>query len=385
MYRLDPPRQALVDRAAAVAKDHIAPGAVEADAQGTFPRAALDALGKAGLLGLNVPAAYGGLGADLRTVCAVVDTVARACASTAMIYKMHLCAIANYAAAPEPPADILRAAAEGRHLATLAWSEKGSRSHFWAPVSQPRAGADGALALDAEKSWVTAAGEADSYSVSTRRAGGGSPMESMLYLLRRDDPGLSVAGPWNGLGMRGNASAPMRLRGTPLPADRALCGEGKGLETMLGVVLPVFNLGNAAVSCGIAEAAVAATQKHLTSTGFEHTGTKLADLPNLRSRLARMRIETDKARAHLVATLDSIESPGPTTQLMVLESKAQAADMALDVTDLAMRACGGAAFSRHLGVERQFRDARAAAVMAPTSDVIQDFIGRALCGMELFA
>jgi alkylation response protein AidB-like acyl-CoA dehydrogenase len=49
-----------------------------------------------------------------------------------------------------------------------------------------------------------------------------------------------------------------------------------------------------------------------------------------------------------------------------------------------MRACGGAAFSRHNSVERNFRDARAIAVMAPTTDVLLDFIGRAVCGMPLF-
>jgi alkylation response protein AidB-like acyl-CoA dehydrogenase len=69
---------------------------------------------------------------------------------------------------------------------------------------------------------------------------------------------------------------------------------------------------------------------------------------------------------------------------MVLESKAAAAESAIKVTDLGMQACGGAAFSRHLSLERNFRDARAGSVMAPTSDVLQEFIGRALCGMELF-
>ena len=49
-----------------------------------------------------------------------------------------------------------------------------------------------------------------------------------------------------------------------------------------------------------------------------------------------------------------------------------------------MQACGGAAFSKHLTLERNFRDSRAASVMAPTSDVLHDFIGRALCGMDLF-
>ena len=71
---------------------------------------------------------------------------------------------------PEQAEPYLRAAAAGEHLSTLAWSERGSRSHFWAPVSQAVA-EDGAVALSAEKSWVTAAGQADGYVVSTRSAG----------------------------------------------------------------------------------------------------------------------------------------------------------------------------------------------------------------------
>jgi alkylation response protein AidB-like acyl-CoA dehydrogenase len=54
------------------------------------------------------------------------------------------------------------------------------------------------------------------------------------------------------------------------------------------------------------------------------------------------------------------------------------------VTDLAMRTCGGAAFGKRVSVERNFRDARAAGVMAPTTDHLYEFIGRALCGMEVF-
>jgi alkylation response protein AidB-like acyl-CoA dehydrogenase len=97
-----------------------------------------------------------------------------------------------------------------------------------------------------------------------------------------------------------------------------------------------------------------------------------------------MRIATDRARAHLVSALDAVENPGPATMLMVLEIKASASETAIQVTDVGMRACGGAAFSKQLGLERYFRDARAASVMAPTTDHAYEFIGRALCGMELF-
>jgi len=67
----------------------------------------------------------------------------------------------------------------------------------------------------------------------------------------------------------------------------------------------------------------------------------------------------------------------------VLEVKAAAAEAALAVTDTAMRICGGAAFRKEVGIERLFRDARAASIMAPTSDVLYDFIGRVMCGLPL--
>jgi alkylation response protein AidB-like acyl-CoA dehydrogenase len=153
---------------------------------------------------------------------------------------------------------------------------------------------------------------------------------------------------------------------------------------MLGIVLPLFQVGSAAVALGIAESAVQKTAAHLTHATLEHQGASLATVQPLRARLAQMRIETDRARAHLAAVIDSIETPAPTTQLLVLEAKAAATEAAVTVTDLAMRACGGAAFAKPLGIERLFRDARAPIVMSPSTDQAHDFIGRALCGMEVF-
>ena len=318
-------------------------------------------------------------------MAATLDTVAQRCSSTAMVYLMHMCGVACYAAAADKTEPLLREAAGGRHLSTLAFSEKGSRSHFWAPVSRASVnGGGGAVRVSAAKSFVTSAGHADGYVVSTLATNATSPVESTIYLVRGGDTGISVSGSWRGLGMRGNASAPMTLDNVALGAERALSAPGKGRDMMLGVVLPAFQVGSAAVAIGIAEAAVQATIRHVTQARLEHMNSSLADLPTLRAELARMRIETDRARAHLGAVLDSLENPGPATQLMVLEAKAAATEAAVAVTDMALRSCGGAAFGGAHGIERMFRDARAPIVMAPTSDQAYDFIGRALCGMEVF-
>jgi alkylation response protein AidB-like acyl-CoA dehydrogenase len=383
MYRLNDAQQRVVSEATAVAVADIGPEAARVDRDGAFPEGPIGALGQCGLLGLNVPASCGGRGQGIRTIAAVLEVVGRHCSSTAMIYLMHLCGVACYAAAPEKTEPQLRAAAQGKHLSTLAFSETGSRSHFWAPVSRAVAG-NGGVHVSANKSFVTSAGRADGYVVSTLAPAATQPLESSLYLVLRGDKGVRVSGTWKGVGMRGNASAPMTLENVALGEARALSAPGKGLDMMLGVALPVFQIGSAAIAVGIAEAAVQATIGHLTHARFEDTHDTLAQLPTLRARVAEMRVQTDRARAHLAAVLDSLESPGPETQLLVLEVKAVATEAAVSVTDTAMRACGGAAFGGAHGIERLFRDARAPIIMAPTTDQAYDFIGRALCGLELF-
>jgi alkylation response protein AidB-like acyl-CoA dehydrogenase len=159
---------------------------------------------------------------------------------------------------------------------------------------------------------------------------------------------------------------------------------GAGAKTMLEVVLPWFAVGTAAMSNGLARAAVGATAEHMKATGFEHLGTGLRDLPTLRARLAQMFVRVEASRSLLGRALDEIEAGVPEAPLFVLGTRRAALDAALEVTDLAMRACGGAAFSKHLPVERLFRDARAGWVMAPTVDHLDDFIGKALTGLPLF-
>ncbi len=374
-----------VARAEQVAREALAPHADMVDETGQWPEAALAGLAESGLLGLTVAPELGGGGAGPVVVSEVIRTLAEACASTAMITMMHVCGTAVISQAETLPVreQVLREITAGRHLTTLAFSEKGSRSHFWAPISQAAREGDTDL-LTASKSWVTSAGQAHSYIVSTRSATGTEPTESTLYYVPASTPGLEVSGGWNGTGLRGNASAPMSLERAPVPSAYRVSGEGEGFGAMLSVVLPWFQLCSAAVSVGLCRAATEGTRRHLLASRLEHLGQSLADLMNLRARLAQMQILTDAQLAFLRHVAGRMESPGPDTLLAVLESKAGAAETALQVTDLAMRTCGGAAFSKHLGVGRQFRDARAAWVMAPTTDVLHDFIGKALLDMPLF-
>ena len=223
--------------------------AVDRDAR--FPEETIGALADSGLLGLTIPRSAGGRGGGPAEFLETTRALASRCASSAMIYLMHTCAAQVTLAGAPAGADVLRGLASGERLGTLAFSERGSRSHFWAPVSQIANGS-----ISAQKSFVTSAGHASTYVVSTRPEGTDEPLTSSLYLVGGDASGVEVGPAWEGLGLRGNASAPMTFK-TPVAHAELLGEAGKGLDLMLGVVLPWFQLGSGAVSVGIAEGAVA--------------------------------------------------------------------------------------------------------------------------------
>ncbi len=363
----------------------IGAAAEEVDRTGSFPTASVQALADSGLLGLILTPEVGGLGGGPSALVDAVSGVASVCGSTSMVYLMHLSASAVTAAAPPPDGgeELLADLASGRRLATLAFSEKGSRSHFWAPVSQAVPTADGTVRVQADKSWVTAASEADVYIATALAPGAAGPTESNLYAIDRADPGVDVVGRFDGVGLRGNDSAPVRLD-VEVDEGRRLGEEGAGFGLMMQTVLPWFSLGNAAVCLGLAGTALERAIAHASGATFEHLDSTLADLPTIRAYLAKAWGDLSAHRALLAETALRVEEPDEGTVLAVLTTKAACNEAALRITDTAMRVAGGAAFSRQVGIERFARDARAGFVMAPTSDALFDFAGRALCGMDLF-
>src|SRR5262245_4930658 len=360
-----------------------AANADQVDADGAFPSAAVDALRGSGLLGLILPEAVGGLSAGPLEFTEVVRELAAACGSTAMVYLMHVAAAITVAAAPPPGMpELLSAMASGESLGTLAFSEKGSRSHFWAPVSTAALSDDGsAVKLRAEKSFVTSAGHADVYVVSAGSTSGVAG-DVDLYAIPALVGGLSVVAPFAGMGLRGNASSPMTIDAT-IPVTSRLGEQAGGFDMMMQAVLPWFNLGNAAVSLGLAGAAYVATVGHVGTARLEHLDQSLAALPTIRAQIARMGTTLAAQRAYLKSAAASISVPDDDTLTHVLGVKAAANDAALAITESAMRVCGGAAFSKHLPIERAFRDARAGAVLAPTADVLYDLYGKAVTGLPL--
>jgi alkylation response protein AidB-like acyl-CoA dehydrogenase len=357
----------------------IADNAVTVDRNGSFPSDSIDALKNTGLLGALTSKESGGLDLGLAGAARIVRRVAEECGSTAMVLTMHYCGVSVLEA--YGTSEVRKQAASGDHLSTLGFSEAGSRSHFWAPLST--AGArNGNVVLSAAKSWITSASHATAYVWSSRPLSANGL--STIWLVPASSPGLTVLGSFDGIGLRGNDSSPVSATNVEVPGSAMLGGDGEGFDIMMGVVLPVFAILNAACSNGLMAGGLRRTIAHVSATRHSDTSMSLAELPTIRNYIARMQIKADMSQALLEDTLSAIASKRADATLRVLECKAAAGETANEVLDLGMRVCGGAAFRKEVGVERFFRDARAAGVMAPTTDVLYDFIGKAVCGMPLF-
>jgi alkylation response protein AidB-like acyl-CoA dehydrogenase len=364
--------------------DRVCPGIIAqcapaVDGDGAFPSESIRALASAGLLGALSAKESGGLDLGLAGAARIVRRVAEECGSTAMVLTMHYSAAVVVEAFG--PVDMRRAVASGSHLTTLAFSEAGSRSHFWAPAGAAER-RNGHIVLNASKSWVTSASNAAYYVWSSRPVA--AEGLSTIWLVPASADGLQVSGPFHGLGLRGNDSLPVSAADVKVSPEAMLGSDGKGFDIMMSIVLPIFAVLSAACSVGLMAGGLRRTIEHATRTRHQDTGASLADLPTIRGYIARMQVKTDMCDALLTDTINAIAAARPDATLRVLECKTAAGETANEVLDLGMRVCGGAAFRKDVAVERFFRDARAAGVMAPTTDILYDFIGKAVCGMPLF-
>lgn len=353
------------------------------DSQARFPSEGVKLLGESGLMGLLVPAEQGGMAASADQFVVAVQTISSICASTGMIFVMHCCAVETVARHSTHFLALLKASAEGKHLSTLACSERGTGANFYASFSTSRLSGDDYI-LDADKCFVTSGEQADSYVVSTRAPGSDDCLSTSIYVVPKDASGLSFHGQWQGLGLRGNSSIALKLEGCRVPSQHLLGKPGAGLEIEMDTILPRFLLGSAAVYNGIAEAAFNATVSHLKERVHAHTGDNLALLPVARSRVAQMKVALDASMALTRQTARSFDAQGAAASLTgLLEAKQLSAKTAISVANASMECCGGTAYAGGLTVERHLRDAQAGVLMAPTNDISLDLIGRAALGLPL--
>ena len=277
---------------------------VERTDSGVWPEVSIRALQAAGLAGLVVPREYGGSGLGLRAVAGVCEIIGQVCGSTALCFGMHQVGSAVLAAkATERQAkEYLEPIAAGEHLTTLALSEPGTGSQFWLPETQVRQVDGGGWQVDGGKMFVTNGSKADSYVVSTVAADPSAPPgQFSCVVVPSDADGLSFAGSWDGVGMRGNSSLAARMDGVRLEPWALLGSPGDQIWYVFELIAPYFLTAMAGTYLGVAQAALNEAVEHLKERRHSHTGRTLAAEPVLQ---------------HKVGVAVGTGAAGPTTRLL---------------------------------------------------------------------
>ena len=374
-FPLSDTQRSWLETAQTVAAEALAPRAAETDLTGSFPAEQLAAVRDAGLMGLRADAEHGGAGEGLLTACLVTEALAKACPSTALIYKMHLESIEMVSRVPttEQATELVPKLTSGEWLSTVAGSEAGHKGGAWA--DSPKATVErvdgGYNVADIHKSFVTGAGVADVYFfMCSLEQEGGRPTQ-LMFQIRQEDLEWSIDEPWDGLGMRGNGSSPMTFNGF-LPDSRLLNPDAKPVD-FFPVVLGTY----AATYLGIAAGCFDLLHAHIAGAELAD-GRRMGDVEMIRARMARCKVEIERSRALLYsacAAFDEERHGGPQP---FFEAKAACDQLGTFVTSEAMTLGGGAAFAKKLPFERYFRDARAGMVMGLAHDIVIQTIGRSL-------
>lgn len=367
--------------ASAIATEILEPLAAEIDREARWPVEGLRALQKE-LGGLVIPRPLGGMGLGLLELAQTCEVLARECPSTAICFGMHCvgsAVIASKATAGQVHA-LVEPIARGEHLTTLALSEPGTGSHFYLPRAQLHA-TPGGYQLQGTKTFVTNGGHADSYVMSTTSAIADVPTLAGQFncvVVPANAPGLHWKEGWSGFGMRGNSARTVELEGVALGADALLGRPGDQIWYVFNVVAPNFLMAMAGTYLGIAAATLDEVRVHLKERRYAHSGAVLGDAPVVQHRLGTMFANVERTRQLIYRAAQAAETNAPDMLALVCSAKAEVADCVVQVVNDAMTLMGGLAYRDGSKLQRHLRDARAAPVMSPTTDLLRLWAGRAL-------
>lgn len=376
-------------------KSRFAPRAAEYDRDARFPAENWQDMRDAGLLGICVPKAHGGLGAGLRAYSTTAAEIGRYCGSTALTWNMHACSCLWTGAL----ADDLEMSEEDRReharrrslhyrrivgdgaIYAQPFSEGGDHAGAAggaAPVATSARRVDGGWVIDGKKIFASLAGSADYYGVLCGEAEPGerTPRRDATYIaVPAGSRGVEVVGDWDPLGMRGTVSRTLLFRGVFVEEDAVLMR--RGLFFQAASRWPHMFLALSPTYLGIAQAAFDFTVRYLRGEIAGAGPEKRRGSPAKQLAVAQMFVTLQQMKAlWFQATSDARVDPTREQALRALSAQYTVMEGANDLTRLAVRTCGGRSMLRSFPLERLYRDSRCGSLMLPwTAETCLERIG----------
>ncbi len=367
--------QAMIrDTARQFAERTLAPKAAVLDREHRFPKDSLAEAAELGLLGINVPADYGGVEAGAVAYSLAVTELARACAATTVATCVSnmvaevLCAFGD----EDQRSEHVPKLCSGEYVVGgFALSESGAGSDPGGMTTRARK-TDKGWVIDGSKLWITSGTDAGLFVVWARTSDAPGARGVSCFLVRSGTPGLSVGKPEDKLGQRGSPTTALEFDGVEV-GDEALLGELERGFPIAMMALDGGRIGIASLALGVAQAAIEFAERYALER--KQFGRSITDFQAIQWMIADSHTELDAARMLVLRAAWLKEQGRPFTREASM-AKLFASEKAFGVCNRALQMLGGYGYTQDFPIERYLRDVRVTSIYEGTSEVQRIVIGR---------
>lgn len=359
--------------------EKVAPRAAEIDERGEYPQDIRKLFAENDLMGIPIPAEYGGLGGTFLTYVKVVEEIAKACASSSLIVAVQELGMLPILIGgnEDQKRAYLPKLASGEWVAAYALTEAGSGSDAAGSMRTRAEKRGDKYILNGQKIWITNGSVADVvcvFAVTDPEKGAGG---ISAFILEKGFKGFSVGKLEKKMGIRGSPTVELVFDNCEVPAKNLLGNEGEGFKIAMKV-LDKSRPGIAAQALGIAAGAL----EYATNYARERVafGKPIGQQQGVGFMLADMKTEVESARLLLYEAARKCDDGAADVTLWAAMCKLKCGDVAMSVTTDAVQVLGGYGYSVEYPVERMMRDAKITQIYEGTQQIQRLVISRNLVG-----
>ncbi|PHA00349.1 acyl-CoA dehydrogenase [Bacillus pseudomycoides] len=344
--------------------------------QGVFPREVLKKMGELGLMGIPIPAKYGGAEMDFISYISAINELSKVSATIGVILAVHTSVGTNpilYFGTEEQKQKYIPKLASGEYLGAFALTEPGAGSDAGSLKSRAVRHGD-EYVINGSKVFITNGGEAGTYIVFASTDPDAGTRGISAFIVEKDTPGLIVGKDEHKMGLLGSRTVQLTFEDMKVPAENLLGEEGQGFKVAMAN-LDVGRIGIGAQALGIAEAALACATDYAKER--HQFGKPIAAQQGLGFKLADMATAVEAARL-LVYRAASLRAQGLPCGKEASIAKLFASKTAVEVAIEAVQVLGGYGYTKEYPAERFFRDAKICEIYEGTSEIQRLVISRAL-------
>lgn len=371
-YLLTEEQKMVKDLASKIADEKIRPVAAKYDQTEEYPWDMIKIIADAGLFGLFIPEAYGGMGINVLNLCLATEELSRACGGIAVCYAAS--ALGTFPivlfGSEEQKQKYLPDLAAGKKVAAFAVTEPEAGSDASAIKTTAKKEGDHYV-LNGLKHFITNGGDAEVYVVIAMTDKNKGARGASAFIIEKGMKGFSFGKKEEKLGIRASSTRELIFTDCKVPKENLLAREGMGFI----VTMKTFDMsrpGVAAQALGIAQGALELAVKYAKER--HQFGKPISSFQGIQWMIADMATEVEASRALVYATARMVDAGIKDVSKESAMAKMYASDVAMKVANDAIQIFGGYGYMRDYPIEKYLRDAKITQIYEGTNQIQRGII-----------